>query len=51
VKPVAGENRYIATVALPIGALPPGDYVVRATVAAAGQAPGRVVRTLRKLRS
>jgi VWFA-related protein len=51
VKPVAGENRYLATVALPIGALPPGDYVVRATVAAAGQAPGRVVRTLRKLRS
>ena len=47
-RPVAGEDRSIATVALPIGALPPGDYVVRVTVAVPGQAPARIVRTLRK---
>ncbi len=48
VRTIAGEPRSIATVAIPIGALPPGDYVVRVTVAAPGAAPGRVVRTLRK---
>jgi hypothetical protein len=50
VKPVDGEERLIATVAIPIGALPPGDYVVRVTVGVPGQPSGRVVRTLRKLR-
>jgi hypothetical protein len=45
---VAGEDRAMATVALPIGALPPGDYVVRATITAAGHPAGRVLRTLRK---
>jgi VWFA-related protein len=44
----AGEQRYVATGALPIGALPPGDYVVRALVGIEGQAMTRVVRTLRK---
>jgi VWFA-related protein len=43
-----GADRYIATGAIPIGALPPGDYVVRAIVGIEGQPAGRVVRTLRK---
>ncbi|MCR4375483.1 MAG: hypothetical protein NUW22_11590 [Acidobacteria bacterium] len=30
-------------------ASPPGDYIVRAIVAAQGQLAGRVVRTLRKI--
>jgi VWFA-related protein len=51
VKPVDGEDRLIATVAVPIGALPPGDYVVRVTVGVPGQPAGRVLRTLRKLRA
>ncbi len=42
-------DRFIITAALPIGALAPGDYVVRATVAAQGQAGGRVLRPLRKV--
>ena len=41
-------NRYSATAALPIGALPAGDYVIRAVVGVPGQASGRVMRTLRK---
>lgn len=41
-------DRFIATAALPIGALTPGDYVVRAIVAAEGKAGGRVLRALRK---
>jgi VWFA-related protein len=44
----AGEDRFIATGALPIGALPPGDYVVRGTIGVEGKAAGQVVRTLRK---
>lgn len=44
----AGEKRYIATGALPIGNLPPGDYIVRALIGLEGQALTRVVRTLRK---
>ncbi len=42
-------DRFLVTAAIPIGALPPGDYVVRATVAALNQAGGRVVRPLRKI--
>ena len=45
---VSGEERSMATVALPIGALPPGDYVVRVTVTVPGHPPARLVRTLRK---
>ena len=45
--PSAG--RYVATGAVPIGALPPGDYVVRAIVALEGHPATRVVRTLRKV--
>jgi hypothetical protein len=43
-----GADRYIATSAIPIGALPPGDYIVRALIGLEGQALTRVVRTLRK---
>ena len=44
----AGPRRYIATGAIPIGALPPGEYIVRALVGIEGQALTRVIRTLRK---
>ena len=33
---------------VPVGALPPGDYVVRAIVSIGGEPVGRVIRTLRK---
>ena len=45
-----GEARMLGSVAIPIGALPPGDFVVRVSVSIAGQPPARVLRTLRKLR-
>ena len=44
----ASANRYAATGAVPLGALPPGDYVVRAMIALEGQPMTRVVRTIRK---
>lgn len=44
----AAGDHHAASGALPIGALPPGDYVVRAIVGVDGQPSGRVVRTLRK---
>ena len=44
-----GENRYVATGVVPIGTLPPGDYVVRAMIGIDGQAMTRVTRTLRKI--
>ncbi|MEO6223165.1 MAG: hypothetical protein ABIP90_07925, partial [Vicinamibacterales bacterium] len=47
--PTTDPDRFIATAALPIGGLTPGDYVVRATVAADGKAGGRVLRALRKV--
>jgi hypothetical protein len=43
-----GGDRYVASGAVPVGALPAGDFVVRATVGVEGQPAGRVVRTLRK---
>lgn len=43
-----GPNRYVSKGAVPIGSLLPGDYVVRALVAADGHPMTRVVRTLRK---
>jgi hypothetical protein len=45
--PGAG-GRYVGKAALPIGALPPGDYIVRAIVALDDHPPTRVIRTLRK---
>ena len=44
----AGGGRYVATGAVPIGALPPGEYIVRALIGVEGQALTRVVRTLKK---
>jgi VWFA-related protein len=42
-------ERRLATAAIPIGGLPPGDYIVRAVVSLEGQPSGRVVRTIRKV--
>lgn len=42
-------TRFSASAAVPIGGLPPGDYVVRAIVGINGEAMGRVVRVLRKV--
>ncbi len=41
-------DRLLVTGAIPISALPPGDYVVRAVANLEGHASGRVIRTLRK---
>jgi len=43
-------DHFTATGTLPISQLAPGDYVVRATMGVEGQPPGRVVRTLRKVK-
>jgi len=45
----AGESRVVATGAVPIGAVPPGDYVVRGVVRLEDGTTGRVSRTLRKV--
>lgn len=42
------DDRLVATGAIPIGALPAGDYVVRGIVSIEGGASGKVMRTLRK---
>jgi hypothetical protein len=42
-------DRFILQAKLPIAKLPPGDYVVRAIVNAAGQPPAKAFRTLRKV--
>jgi hypothetical protein len=44
----AGGNRYVASGTLPLGAVPPGDYVARAVIGLEGQPVSRVVRTVRK---
>jgi hypothetical protein len=44
----AGPGRYLAKGAIPLAALPAGDYAVRAIVAVEGQPGTRVTRTLRK---
>jgi len=45
----ADESRVVATGAVPLGALPPGDYVVRGVIRLDDGTTGRVVRTLRKV--
>jgi len=50
IDPSGEEGRYLATGAVAIGALPPGDFVVRAIVGIEGQPAGQVVRTLRKVK-
>jgi hypothetical protein len=44
----ADDSRVVATGAVPLGALPPGDYVVRGVVRLEDGTTGRVTRTLRK---
>jgi hypothetical protein len=44
----AEEGRFTSTVTIPVGALQPGDYVIRAIVGVVGQPQGRVLRTLHK---
>jgi hypothetical protein len=43
-----GDNKYTARGSVAIGALPPGDYIVRAMVGLEGHPMTRVVRTIRK---
>jgi hypothetical protein len=45
----ADEGRVVASATVPVGALPPGDYVVRGVVRLESGETGRVVRTLRKV--
>jgi hypothetical protein len=45
----ADESRVTATGAVPLGALPPGDYVVRGVIRLEDGTTGRVIRTLRKV--
>jgi hypothetical protein len=45
----ADEGRVVATGAAPVGALPPGDYVVRGVIRLDDGTTGRVMRTLRKV--
>ena len=45
----ADDSRVVATGAVPLGALPPGDYVVRGVIRLEDGTTGRVVRTLRKV--
>jgi hypothetical protein len=42
------EGRYIGMGSVAVGALPPGDYIVRGVIGLEGHPPTRVVRTLRK---
>jgi hypothetical protein len=45
----ADDTRVVATGTVPLGALPPGDYVVRGIIRLEDGTKGRVVRTLRKV--
>ncbi len=42
------DDKVAVTGTIPVGALEPGDYVIRAVVTVAGQGSGRVIRTLHK---
>jgi len=46
--PTNEDGKYVVTGSIPVGALQPGDYVIRGVVTVAGQGSGRVIRTLRK---
>ena len=48
-EPSQDPGKFLAQGAIPIGALPPGDYVVRALVGLEGQPLGVVMRTMRKV--
>jgi hypothetical protein len=49
IESTSDPSRFQASAAVPIGALPPGDYIVRAIVGVEGQPMGRVTRVLRKV--
>lgn len=49
IRPSPDPTRATLSGVLPIGALTPGDYVIRAVVTPAGGSAGRVIRTLRKV--
>jgi len=49
IESTSDPSRFQASAAVPIGALPPGDYVIRAIVGIDGQPMGRVTRVLRKV--
>ena len=49
ISPTPDDDRYTVTGAIPVGMLPPGDYVIRAIVGAQGKSSGRVLRTLHKV--
>lgn len=44
----ASDTRVVATGSVPVGALPPGDYIVRGVIRLEDGTTGRVTRTLRK---
>ena len=46
----ADDTRVVATGVVPVGALPPGDYVVRGIIKLEDGTTGRVMRTLRKVK-
>ncbi len=50
IDPTRDPDRWVIEAAIPIGSLPPGDYVIRALIGQGveGAPMGRVVRTLRK---
>lgn len=45
----ADEGRVVATAAVPVGALAPGDYLIRGVIRLEDGTTGRVTRTLRKV--
>jgi hypothetical protein len=44
----ADDSRVVASGAVPLGALAPGDYVIRGVIKLEDGTTGRVIRTLRK---
>ena len=44
----AGEGRVVATATVPLGALAPGDYILRGVIRLQDGSAGSVTRTLRK---
>jgi hypothetical protein len=49
ITPTEDASRAMLTAVIPLGALPAGDYVIRAIVSSPDGPSGRVVRTLRKV--
>jgi hypothetical protein len=49
ITPTEDATRAMLSAVIPLGALPPGDYVIRAVISSPDGPSGRVVRTLRKV--